>query len=70
MLFKELSIGDIFQWNDFKYIKIAERDITKRMPNQYPNCINLQDLHYGVIGHKANVTLIKSPKQFPPLDSY
>lgn len=65
--FHELSVGDVFIWYGKKFIKIANNsNYTEPLRNQYPNSLNLDDLHYIVCGYNAEVRRVKSRMDFGP----
>ena len=58
--FKDLKVGDIFEAQGDKMIKIRNsRDTCKPLPKRKTNAINLSNRHEIVVGDKVPVTLIE-----------
>lgn len=62
--FNALPIGTIFTWGDIQCVKIRDADVGVPISKQKPNSIQLSNMHYGVLGHKAKCSIIKSPEDY------
>lgn len=64
--FQDLAIGDTFKFGSVAFVKIAHNFPNEKtpMPQQRPNCVNLDNKHYCVVGANAPVRLMKSPDDY------
>ena len=64
--FSSLQIGTVLEFLGVEFVKIGNNIPSEKLPlnKQNPNCLNLKNGHYCVIGAKAIVNVIKTPDNF------
>lgn len=62
--FNALPIGTIFAFGVIQCVKIRDADIGVPVSKQKPNSVQLSNMHYGVLGHRAKCLIIKNPEDY------